>query len=493
MVFPDQLRYDWAGFDEPAVNAPTLKALAAAGTRFRHAYSPSPLCETSRGCLASGRDYETSPVKNPHTLYPAGDPETPTFYSLLQKAGYHTMLAGKDHLRGNRGFLHPGAVRHESLGFSDAVSSIDKYVNTAYPKPVEAYGAEISQVNLSSGESAFAGQKRCYGVVGLGQCCDRVPLVDLPAMDMNRFLGAGYQCPRFSPLPDRYYPDNWIEAMAERLLARKPEGRPWFMQLGFLGPHPPFILTRGMNASVAGKGYPGPVGSHELPGGAKKAMRAGYAALVENIDGLLGRLLERLRESGELENTVVAFLSDHGEMLGDFDLVEKSVPWEGSAHVPLIVSGPGLRRGVVEDAPTTTLDVVATFLELAGAAPHPAMSSRSLLPLLRGSASEPPRDFVQSGLVYAGNNYDWHMVVRRLDHATVLKLICCPKGCPTSLANKISRNGSPTLLLQEVAGKATEEELASNVMHTRPEEAAAMLELLPLPYQTACRGLLPRA
>jgi len=108
LLFPDQWRYDWAGFEYPQtstadtrvpVKLPTIARLAAEGTRFSQAYVPAPVCAPSRSCLASARDYDDQ-------VATAGVPTnshdynitTPTFYHQLRKAGYHTMVTGKDDL-----------------------------------------------------------------------------------------------------------------------------------------------------------------------------------------------------------------------------------------------------------------------------------------------------------------------------------------------------------------------------------------------------------
>ena len=126
-------------------------------------------------------------------------------------------------------------------------------------------------------------------------------------------------------------------------------------------------------------------------------VRRNYAAMVENIDGWLGAYVDVLRERGELDRTLIVFSSDHGEMLGDHDCWGKSLPHQPSIGVPLTVAGPGVQRGTTVSAPSTILDLVATFLEVGEAVPLPAMESRSLWPLLTGQA-EATRSCVFSAL-----------------------------------------------------------------------------------------------
>jgi arylsulfatase A-like enzyme len=119
--------------------------------------------------------------------------------------------------------------------------------------------------------------------------------------------------------------------------------------------------------------------------------RAGYYGHMTHIDHQLNRLIETLGETGHAGNTVVCFTSDHGELLGDHDLFRKSLPYEGSARVPLILSGPsgtGIRSNAVVSEPVELRDVMPTLLECAGLPVPASVEGKSLLPLARG---EKPR------------------------------------------------------------------------------------------------------
>ena len=87
--------------------------------------------------------------------------------------------------------------------------------------------------------------------------------------------------------------------------------------------------------------------------------------MIENIDRWLGSYLEELRQSGELENTLVVYSSDHGEMLGDHDRWGKTLPYHASTCVPLVMSGPGVNARGVSDALVNHIDLASTFLECA--------------------------------------------------------------------------------------------------------------------------------
>jgi arylsulfatase A-like enzyme len=104
--------------------------------------------------------------------------------------------------------------------------------------------------------------------------------------------------------------------------------------------------------------------------------------MVERLDTIVGRYIDLLRETGQLENTIIIFTSDHGEMLGDCGLWEKFVPHQASIAVPLVFAGPGIAQGQV-CAPATILDIHATVTELAQAAVIEGIDSRSMCATLR--------------------------------------------------------------------------------------------------------------
>jgi arylsulfatase A-like enzyme len=117
-------------------------------------------------------------------------------------------------------------------------------------------------------------------------------------------------------------------------------------------------------------------------------MVAAYYAQIELIDDQVGRMLDALESSGQRENTIVIFTSDHGEMLGDHGLVLKGCRfYEGAVHVPLIISWPGhFRQGLRSDALVELADIAPTLLDVVGLPISENVHGMSLLPILRGQA-----------------------------------------------------------------------------------------------------------
>ena len=119
--------------------------------------------------------------------------------------------------------------------------------------------------------------------------------------------------------------------------------------------------------------------------------------MIENIDRWLGVFQQRIETRGELGRTIVVYSSDHGEMLGDHDRWGKSVPYQASAGVPLVMAGPGIAQGARSDALVSLMDLAATFIDYADLAVPEEMESRSLRPLLEAGGGH-HRDFARSAL-----------------------------------------------------------------------------------------------
>jgi len=417
LLFPDQMRWDWAGSLEgmTALRMPTLEALAAGGTRFRRAFVPAPVCAPSRACLASGREYDEAGVpSNFANDYPVN---LTTFYTLLQNAGYHTMTTGKDDLTKATGCGLNGTLHATQLGFSDflRVKGKDDVLGAV---PSDPYGEYLLEHNVYvNGTNVTLWD--VYNKLDKA-CCNDVP------------GGAGgYFCEVPSVMPQGAYEDDYVAGLALQLLDRKPAGVPWFLQISFPGPHPPFIVTQDMINTTKSEAYPVAVDNSGLSRAANEAIRELYAAELEHLDELFAQVLAKVEALGELSNTLVVVASDHGEMLGDHVDWGKTMPWQGSASVPLVVSGPalGVRAAVIDGVPVATMDIGGTLLELAGAAPAPNMTTRSFANVLRGApGSEYVRPFVSSGLA------NWRMVVQT-EGAHIWKYICCHGACPGQPSN----------------------------------------------------------
>lgn len=357
-LFPDQLRHD---FVEPAsipVRTPNLRRLAAGGVRFTRAVTPAPLCAPARACLASGLEYDRCRVPSNAENYPSGQP---TFYQLLRNAGYHVMGCGKFDLhKPELDWGLDGKRKIRDWGFSDGIDNEGKHDATrAYTRAGKPMGPFMAHL-------------------------EKLGLAHTHIEDYEKRKGQGATFP--TPLPDSAYGDNWIARNGLALLDAAPKNKPWFLQVNFNGPHSPWDITASMEKRWRGVGFPQPNRNTQLTPENHVLVRENYAAMIENIDARIGEILDKVKQRGELANTLIAVASDHGEMLGDHNLWGKTQPYHGSTGVPLILNAPGLRPSV-QHAPATTLDLTATFLDFAGLPVPRAIDSRSLRPLLNGAAS----------------------------------------------------------------------------------------------------------
>ena len=229
------------------------------------------------------------------------------------------------------------------------------------------------------------------------------------------------------------------------------------------------------------------------------AMRADVAEIRRIYRQQLRRIDSELQElfSSMNENTVVVLTGDHGDHLGDHGHFGKASPFEPSLHVPLIVAGPQLRQGVVEE-PVSLIDVPMTFIELAGLQRPASMQGYSLLPALRkqGPIGRPAvmsglnyvEEFEVSslGLVSLGRKH--FDTASALLQGRFLKLICCPSGCRKQ-GRLLPEIFGPQVALMEVSERpgSFERDILSSTWRA---EALHLATFLGQDFQEACLPLL---
>ncbi len=218
-------------------------------------------------------------------------------------------------------------------------------------------------------------------------------------------------------VPTEFHQTTWTSDRAIEFISEE-RGGPWFLTLNPYDPHPPFIPPKTYAERFDAEDMPGPYfresdleqqeklvdldfqtkaqWPEEFDG---KKQQAHYYAMVAQIDDQFARILRHLDDTGQRDNTIIIFTSDHGESLGDHGLQFKGCRfYEGLVRVPLIFSWPGqFQAGLRSDALVELIDMSATLLDCAGVELPEQMQGGSLLPILNGSA--PPqehRDFVRS-------------------------------------------------------------------------------------------------
>jgi choline-sulfatase len=373
LLFPDQWRFDWMSSNpDLPIRLPNLDRLARTGMRFNNTIVNSPLCGPSRACLASGKEYGGTRVLSNQYDYPVA---VKTFYSYLRDGGYHVLGCGKmDLAKAANWWGIDGKWRLPALGFSDGINNAGKID--------QLIGFRLNNNQPADPYLTFLNSRG---------------LMQEHLGDIAKRMKGGYAATYPEPLPDDAYCDNWLGQKGLKLLDAAPKDKPWFLQVNWTGPHNPQDITAKMESGVRNLKLPVPNGTNQYSPEVNQAIRQNYTAMCENIDRVIGLYLDKLTSKGELENTIIIFSSDHGEMLGDHGLWGKIVPYHPSASVPLIVSGPGVKQGVTSSALVNLIDLTSTFLDYAGISRPNDIDSLSLRSVLEG-ATERHREVAFSAL-----------------------------------------------------------------------------------------------
>ncbi|WP_368498187.1 sulfatase [Herbiconiux sp. A18JL235] len=372
LVIADQHRYDWLeGAPGLPVRTPHIKRLQESGVTFRRATTPSPLCAPARACLATGLDYTSAPVPNNFHDLPV---ESTTYYRTLRdEGGYFVAGVGKFDLhKATFDWNLDGSRLLGEWGMSDGIDNEGKFDSLWSTRDGRPHGPYMNHLYEAG-------------------------LADAHRADFDRRKDAPYSDVEPSPLPEESYLDNWIAANAHTMLDRRPSDSPWHLVVNFAGPHDPMDVTDRMLDDWADVSFPPPHAPGEFDGDHDDVRRR-YAAMIENIDRHLGSFIDRLAAEGELENTVIIYTSDHGEMLGDHGTWGKQIALDPSIRIPLVVSGPVVRaKGTTSDALVSLEDIAATILDTAGVEVPAPMTARSVLGVLDGS-TDSHREWTLSGL-----------------------------------------------------------------------------------------------
>jgi arylsulfatase len=393
-VITDQQRYDTIaalGYDH--VDTPHLDRLVREGTTFTHTYVTAPSCSPSRASLFTGVYPHTSGVLRNEALW------RHSWVERLAEAGYHCVNVGKMH-------TYPWET---PLGFHERTVVENK--DRDHPN-VPFFHDQWDKALWIRGETKPTRS------------------VHRKRADYRERLGAFEW-----ELDEDLHSDVFVANHARWWLSSYPGTEPFFLQIGFPGPHPPYDPVRRHLEAYRDRAVPPPVRSAEDLAGQPDVLRElrehhqendhdsvvhladpteqqsarqrrHYYANVTMIDEQIGRIISALEERGVLENTVIVFTSDHGDCLGDHGHSQKWTMYEGSVRVPAIVWGPGrVQPGQRIPGLTSMMDLGPTVLELAGVAPPSWMEARSLAPALRGEEwagrahvfSEHARDMILTG------------------------------------------------------------------------------------------------
>lgn len=330
------------------LNTPVMDGLAARGVVFTRACSANPLCMPLRSSLFTGRyPHETGVTKNGGPKGGLDPKEFVCMGTYFRNAGYETAYSGKWHLCFNQkdanthGFeiLRSRAKENHDAVVADGAA---KFLGRRHDKPFLLVVSFLNPHNICQWARRLAGMEQ---TLNCGEIGEPPPLDQLPPSPAN-----------LAP------PTNEPDSMT--------------------------VIRKGYHAARTF-----PVGNFTVEDWRKQ--RWGYYRMIEKVDAEMGKVLEALRKAGQEDNTLVVFTSDHGECAGAHRFNQKTVFYEESVRVPLILAWKGVTAGQTTDKLVNTgIDVLPTLLDCAGLETPKKLPGRSLLPLALGQPVSQWRDHV---------------------------------------------------------------------------------------------------
>ena len=431
LIITDQHRADHlACYGNDIVRTPNIDALAARGTRFSRFYVSCPICMPNRATLMTGR------VPSLHGVRQNGQPlslQATTFTELLRNAGYATALVGKSHLQNisdkeiTMGLREPDPAKiPPPEGLEEARR--DLWADGRYDQELPGtwlgeqgfelslpfYGFEHVSLAIGHGDGVEGHYSRWLAARHDDPDSLRGPE---NAQDPGRDIWAP-QAWRTS-IPEELYPTTYITeetiGFLERHAAEKKD-QPFFLECSIPDPHHPFTPPGRYFDMYAQEDIPAPpawhhpkdklpphvaamhadrdegrppIGEHTVFACTEQQARGAIAlnyGSITMIDDCIGRILGRLDELGLADNTIVVFTSDHGDFMGDHQLILKgALHYRGLVNVPCIWADPrATQRDMVCDTLCGTIDLPTSFLDAAGVAPFNGMQGKSLPDIAQG-------------------------------------------------------------------------------------------------------------
>ena len=360
--------------NHPIIRTPVLDSLANRGTLFTRASTPSPICVPARACLATGLHVHETRCWSSAEPYHG---QHRSWMHDLRDAGRKVTSIGKLHFRSAA----------DDNGFCE----------------------EILPMYLTNDGKGWP----------QGLIRDPMPGFD-EAAELAREVGPG-------ETSYTHY-DRDITELATQWLLDADRNNPWTLFVSFISPHYPLTAPQEFFDLYRNVALPEPIAdasidAHPVLSKMREfwdyddhfdaqsrdlAIRS-YYGLCSFLDHNIGRVLEALEQSGALENTIILYISDHGEMLGNHGFWAKSVMYEDSVGVPMILAGPGIPTGQNE-TPVNLTDIAATVRQIAGlpyAPPSKTWASTSLIDLAK---TPNPDRFILSEYHDGGSPTGFYMI-----------------------------------------------------------------------------------
>lgn len=408
----DQLRFDYLGCTgHPTIRTPNIDALAARGVRFDRTYVQSPICGPSRMSTYTGRYTHSHGSTWNGVPLRVGEM---TLGDHLRPLGMETVLCGKTHMAPDlEGLARLGIDPESTVGRRICECGFDAWErhDGEFPKATDGQPSPYQDYLHSKG---YDGPNPWHDWANSGEGTDGEVLSGWLlqyASEPARVVNEDSETP-------------WTTTRAIDYIEQAGDD-PWCLHVSYIKPHWPYVAPAPYHAMYGPEDVIPPVRTEAERADphpvfrdyqSKRVCQAfsrdevrdrvipAYMGLITQIDDEIGRLMRHLDETGQRDNTLIVFTSDHGDYLGDHWMGEKELFHDQSARVPLIIVDPRGEadgtRGTVSDALVEAIDLVPTFVEAAGGAPrYEILEGRSLVGHLHG---QPPdwREYVISEYDY---------------------------------------------------------------------------------------------
>lgn len=402
LIEVDQMRGDCMGAKgHPIVETPYLDSMARNGYVFNNAYSATPTCIPARAAILTGMSQRS------HGRVGYMDKVNwnyeHTIASEFAAAGYHTQSIGKMHVYPTRslcGFhnvvLHDGYFhycRNSNAPMSEHFDQCDDYLN-------------------------WLKEKNC-----------NIDLLD-SGLDCNSWVSRPWM------YSEELHPTNWVTTKSIDFLRRRDPSKPFFLKMSYVRPHSPLDPPQvyydqyinedipdspiGDWADTEDKGNYGQIMDCSKGIINKKALKrakASYYGLITHIDHQIGRFINTLGEYNCLNNSIILFTSDHGDLLGDHNLFRKTYPYQGSISIPFIIYDPGnllgKDRGRVIYEVVELRDIMPTLLDIAGVNIPDTVEGKSLRTLIEKDSPNSWREYIHGE--HSGGVISNHYIVTKKD------------------------------------------------------------------------------
>ena len=398
-IMYDQLRFDYLSCaGHPHLDTPNFDRVAAKGVRFTNCYVQSPVCGGSRMCFYTGR-YASS-----HGAHWNGFPlrvGEQTLGDHLRREGMDCWLIGKTHMKADaEGMARLGLSPDSVIGTRQAECGFDAFIRDDGlwgTGPDGLYDEKRSPYNEYLKDKGYEAENPWADFANAGVEGDEIASGWI-------FRNADKQ----ANIKEEDSETAWLTTQTIEFLKQK-KG-PYCAHVSYIKPHWPYIVSAPYHNMYGPEHVPPALRHDDERDNAHPVYEAyqtnkiaqafhkeevrrkvipAYMGLIKQCDDHLGRILDHLEQTGESENTMIVLTSDHGDYLGDHWMGEKDLFHDQSAKIPLIIYDPRAQadstRGTCCDALTESIDLTATFIEVAGGkVPDHIVEGRSLLPWLHG-------------------------------------------------------------------------------------------------------------